>query len=84
MANNGGDSDDVYIVLSQSERAIVKAIQSRKPGDCPTDWARTAANLKVSESYLKAICRIPLPTSNMISMTSLERAKWSVSLDWVD
>jgi hypothetical protein len=77
-------NEDVYIVLSDSERAVVKAIQARKSGDCPTAWKVTADNLKVSESYLKAICRISLPASNMMEMSSLERAKRSVSLDWVD
>jgi hypothetical protein len=75
---------DVYIVLLDSETAVVKAIQARKPGDCPTAWKATADNLKVSESYLKAICKISLPASNMIGMSSLERAKRSVNLDWVD
>jgi hypothetical protein len=85
MGDNVGQlPEDVYIVLSESERAVVKAIQARKPGECPTDWKATANNLKVSESYLKAIDRIPLPASNMIAMSSFERAKWSVSLDWVD
>jgi hypothetical protein len=84
MDDSGGASDDMYIVLSKSEIATVRRIQSRKPGECSIDWKRTAHNLKVGMDYLKAICRIPLYESGNISMRAFERAKWSVSIDWED
>jgi hypothetical protein len=67
--------EEVYIVLSTEERAAVHAIQN------PVDWSSTARNLKVGEEYLKALCKIPLPKSNMIALSVLEEARWRVSLD---
>lgn len=82
MGNPERREEDDYLILSPYERGVVHAIQSRKPRDCPVNWAATAADLKVGESYLKAICRIPLPeNSNLIPLRDLERAIWSVSLE---
>lgn len=66
------DSEEVYIVLSAEERAAVHAIQNRESYDYPVDWSSTARNLKVGEEYLKALCKIPLPKSNMIALSVLE------------
>jgi hypothetical protein len=76
-----GGAEDVYILLSDAERAVVHAIQNRKSWECPVDWESTARNLKVGEAYLKALCKIPLPKSNMIALSDLEEARWRVSLD---
>jgi hypothetical protein len=73
--------EDVHFVLSKEERAVVKKIRSMRPGEHRIDWKTIAKNLQVAESYLKAICSIPLPESNMISMRELECAKFSVALD---
>jgi hypothetical protein len=75
-----GDSEEVYIVLSAEERAVVHAIQNRKSYECPVDWGSTARNLKVGEEYLKALCKIPLPRSNMIALSDLEEAPLSVTI----
>jgi hypothetical protein len=82
MGKPAKQDEDVYLIRSPYERGIVHAIQSRKPGECPVNWKATAEDMKVGVSYLKALCRIPLPeSSNLIPMSSLERALWSVSLD---
>jgi hypothetical protein len=75
------DGEVIVIVLSSAERAIVHAIKNRRQGECPLNWKATAENLKVSESYLSAICRIPMPRSYEIPWSEYERAKLIVSLD---
>jgi hypothetical protein len=73
--------EDVYIVLSPYERAMVHSIQTRKPGATPINWKVLAEDIKVSESYLKALCTIVLPkASNEISLSRVERAIWWVNL----
>jgi hypothetical protein len=52
-----------------------------RSGEYCIDWKITAKNLRVAESYLKAICSMPLPESNMILMRELECAQFSVTLD---
>lgn len=76
-----GEAEDVYIVLSDAEGAVVQFIQNRKTWECPVDWESTARNLKVGEAYLKALCKIPLPKSGMIALSDLEEARRRVSLD---
>jgi hypothetical protein len=78
MAEGG---EEIVIVLSSAERAIVHAIKSKRPGECPLKWGLTARNLKVSETYLRTICRIPIPRSYEIPWSKYGRAKLIVSLD---
>jgi hypothetical protein len=83
MGSQRKDTEEVYVVLSRDERAIVKAIQSRRPGEPPIAWKATANNLKVSKTYLQAICTIPLKeNSNEIPMSQIEHAKWTIALRW--
>jgi hypothetical protein len=74
-------TEDVYIVLSPYERAMVHAVQTRKPGATPVDWKALAENIKVSVTYLQALCTIILPkSSNEIPMSRVERAIWSMNM----
>jgi hypothetical protein len=84
MAKGKEMTEDVYIVLSPYERAMVHAIQNRKLGVLPINWKAMAEDIKVSENYLKALCTIPLPkTHNEIPVSRVDRAIWSISLGQV-
>jgi hypothetical protein len=67
-----GESEEIYFEISPAERAVARAIQSKKPGEPKEDWEATAGHLKVSVAYLKALVRIRLPeNTNLIPMSSL-------------
>jgi hypothetical protein len=75
-------TEDVYIVLTPYERAMVHLIQTKKPGATPTNWKAHAEDItEVSETYLKALCTMVLPkSSNEIALSKVERAIWWVNL----
>jgi hypothetical protein len=76
--------EDVYIVLSPYERAMVHSIQTRKPGATSTNWTALAEDIKVLETYLQALCTIVLPkSSNEIPLSRVQRAIWWVRLGHV-
>jgi hypothetical protein len=84
MANQNAMTEDVYIVLSSYERAMVHAVQTRKPGATPINWKALAEDIKVSETYLKALCTMPLPKkSNEVPVSMIQRAMWQVNLGYV-
>jgi hypothetical protein len=73
-------TEDVYLVLTPYERAMVHSIQTKKPGATPTNWKAHAEDIKVSEIYLKALCTLVLPkSSNEIPLSKVERAIWWVN-----
>jgi hypothetical protein len=83
MGDQGELKEDVYVVLSPYERAMVHAVQTRKPGATSINWKALAEDIKVSETYLKALCTMPLrKTSNKIAMSKIQRAMWSVNLGY--
>jgi hypothetical protein len=84
MANQDEMTEDVYVILSSYERAMVHAVQTRKPGATPVNWKALAEDVKVSQTYLKALCTMPLPKkSNEIPMSKIQRAMWQVNLGYV-
>jgi hypothetical protein len=73
MEGQAGKAEEVYIVLSSYERALVKSIQSRKPGATPINWKALAEDVKMSFTYLQALCTMPLPEkSNEVAMSRVE------------
>jgi hypothetical protein len=55
--------------------------RTESPRNVSSTGCQRRKNLKVGEDYLKALCKIPLPRSNMIALSDLEEARWRVSLD---
>jgi hypothetical protein len=72
MAERERVEEDIYIVLSPYERGLVHALQMRKEGSGPVNWKVLAKDVKMSESFLKALIKVELPKdSNNIPLSSL-------------
>jgi hypothetical protein len=68
----GGDSEEIYIEVTPSERAAVRTIQSMGHANPRINWEATARHLQISVSYLRALAKIDLPEhTNLIRMSSL-------------
>jgi hypothetical protein len=52
--------DEVFVVFSTLEKEMINTVQSRKPGEAPINWAAMARDIKVSETYLEAICTLKI------------------------
>jgi hypothetical protein len=67
------ESEEIYVEITQAERAAVRTIQSRGSEDPGINWEAIARHLQISVEFLRALARIRLPKhTNLIPMSSLD------------
>jgi hypothetical protein len=70
MGKEAGSSE-ILIEISSYARATVHALQRRKPGSGPVNWAVLARDLNLTEKQLKSLAKVHLPdNSNWVPLSS--------------